>query len=181
MKVVGGRTPPERGRSVSDLNSQFLRRAARGGPGRSAGQNRKRGGPGSGGARSETLREPFDAPSGGSDQEMMPRQQGARHTCSRGWSDGPARRWWVVGQGGRTGEGDLGGGVVRQDVIRVQVRGGKRARPCADRGGKPGSRLSTVSQATTQEGAGDHHGDSSAQRRPKRLLDQLAYSPVATR
>ena len=53
-------------------------------------------------------------------------------TCSRGWSDGPARRWWVVGQGGRTGEGDLGGGVVRQDVIRVQVPGGQtRAALCA--------------------------------------------------
>ena len=31
----------------------------------------------------------------------------------------------MVGQGGRTGEGDLGGGVVRQDVIRVQVPGGE--------------------------------------------------------
>mgnify|MGYP000902729159 CR=1 FL=1 len=41
-------------------------------------------------------------------------------TCSRGWSDGPATGgvytvWWVVGQGG----------VVRQDVIRVQVPGGQ--------------------------------------------------------
>ena len=63
----------------------------------------------------------------------MPRQHGARRTSapgSRGWSDGPARRWWVVGQGGRTGEGDLGGGVVRRDVIRVQVPGGQtRAAP----------------------------------------------------
>ena len=117
MKVVGGRTPPERGRSVTDPN--FLRRAARGGPGRSAGQNRKRGGPGSGGARSETLRDPFDAPSGGSDQEMMPRQHGAsrtpRHLVAEGgrmvqpdgggWSDrvvGRERAIWVVGWSDRT-------------------------------------------------------------------------------
>ena len=116
----------ERGRSVGLRDPNFLRRAARGGPGRSAGQNRKRG------ARSETLRDPLTLPAAAAiNQEMMPRQHihGARRTsapvCSRGWSDGPARRWWVVGQGGRTGEGDLGGGVVRQDVIRVQVPGGQ--------------------------------------------------------
>ena len=114
MKVVGGRTPPETERSVGLRDPNFLRRAARGGPGRSAGQNRKRGGPGSGGARSERLRDPFDAPSGGSDQEMMPRQHGAsrtpRHLVAEGgrmvqpdgggWSDrvvGRERAIWVVG------------------------------------------------------------------------------------
>ena len=117
-----GRRPRERSVGLRDPN--FLRRAARGGPGRSAGQNRKRG------ARSETLRDPLTLPAAAAiNQEMMPRQHTWRTphlgTCSRGWSDGPARRWWVVGQGGRTGEGDLGGGVVRQDVIRVQVPGGQ--------------------------------------------------------
>ena len=104
-------TPLEVGRSPAPI---LVRRAARGDPGRSAGQNRKRGGPGSGGARSETLRDPFDAPSGGSDQEMMPRQHGAsrtpRHLVAEGgrmvqpdgggWSDrvvGRERAIWVVG------------------------------------------------------------------------------------
>ena len=108
MKVVGGRTPPERGRSVTDPN--FLRRAARGGPGRSAGQNRKRG------ARSETLRDPLTLPAAAAiNQEMMPRQHihGARRTSAPvaeggrmvqpdggGWSDrvvGRERAIWVVG------------------------------------------------------------------------------------
>ena len=69
MKVVGGRTPPETERSVGLRDPNFLRRAARGGPGRSAGQNRKRG------ARSETLRDPLTLPAAAAiNQEMMPRQ-----------------------------------------------------------------------------------------------------------
>ena len=110
----GGWSDASRERSVG-LRPQFSSPpAARGGPGRSAGQNRKRGGPGSGGARPETLRDPFEAPSGGSDQEMMPRQHGAsrtpRHLVAEGgrmvqpdgggWSDrvvGRERAIWVVG------------------------------------------------------------------------------------
>ena len=153
MKVVGGRTPPEREVGRSPRPQFSRRRAARGGPGRSAGQNRKRG------ARSETLRDPLTLPAAAAiNQEMMPRQHTWRTphlgTCSRGWSDGPARRWWVVGQGGRTGEGDLGGGVVRRDVIRVQVPGGQtRAAQASRMAGRMRARRRHSRSTRTWEGA----------------------------
>ena len=165
-----GRRPRERSVGLRDPN--FLRRAARGGPGRSAGQNRKRG------ARSETLRDPLTLPAAAAiNQEMMPRQHTWRTphlgTCSRGWSDGPARRWWVVGQGGRTGEGDLGGGVVRQDVIRVQVPGGQ-TRAARRRAGE-------AEVHSTRQRRRQHrlvHGDNRTQRR--RAVPTAKEAPRST-